>query len=91
MNTSKEVASAIITGGFTVEQLTEISDALRFAKSRVAQQNMFQMRVGSQVKFNNSRTGTVMVGEVVKVNRIKMVVKVGMTRWNVPASMLSPA
>ena len=91
MNTPKDIVAAIISGGFTTEQLNEIVDGVKFARSRIAQQNMFTMRVGASVKFTNSRTGQIMIGEVYKVNRTKIIVKVGMTRWTVPAAMLSPA
>ncbi len=91
MQTSKDIVAAIIGGGFNTDQLNEIVDGIKFARSRIAQQNMFTMRVGAKVKFTNSRTGVVEVGEVYKVNRTKIIVKVGMTRWTVPAAMLSPA
>lgn len=91
MQTPKEIIAAIISGGFTAEQLNEIVDGVKFARSRIAQTNMFTMRVGAKVKFTNSRTGQVEVGEVYKVNRTKIIVKVGMVRWTVPAAMLSPA
>lgn len=91
MQTSKDIVAAIIGGSFNTDQLNEIVDGIKFARSRIAQQNMFTMRVGAKVKFTNSRAGVVEVGEVYKVNRTKIIVKVGMTRWTVPAAMLSPA
>ena len=91
MTNTKEIVAAIIAGGFNTDELNEIIDGVKFARSRIAQQNMFTMRVGASVKFTNSRTNQIMVGEVYKVNRTKIIVKVGNVRWTVPAAMLSPA
>jgi hypothetical protein len=91
MQTSKEVVSAIVTGGFNSVELHEIYEALKFARNRVAQQNTFTMRVGAAVKFTSSRTGNIEVGTVTKVNRKTIMVRVGTTNWKVSASMLSPA
>lgn len=44
--------------------------------------------VGHKVKFRNSRTGGIVHGTVVKVNRLRVIVNSGYTRWTVPANML---
>ena len=87
----QEINSAIIAGNFTNDQLTSISDAVRFARTQIAQQTKYTLRVGTKVKFNSSRSGMEVTGDVQKINRKFIIVKSGMTNWRVPANMLSAA
>ena len=87
----QEINSAIIAGNFTNDQLTSISDAVRFARAQLGQQTKYTLRVGTKVKFTSSRTGMEVSGDVQKINRKFIIVKSGMTNWRVPASMLSAA
>jgi hypothetical protein len=84
-----QINTAIVTGTFTADQLNSIVDAVKFARSRVATATKFSLVKGNKVKFTNSRTGSVMQGDVVKINRLRTQVKVGMTTWNVPHHMLT--
>jgi len=87
----QEINSAIIAGNFTNDQLTSISDAVRFARAQLGQQTKYTLKVGTKVKFTSSRTGMEVSGDVQKINRKFIIVKSGMTNWRVPASMLSAA
>ena len=87
----QEINSAIIAGNFTNDQLTSISDAVRFARTQIAQQTKYTLRVGTKVKFTSSRSGMEVTGDVQKINRKFIIVKSGMTNWRVPANMLSAA
>jgi hypothetical protein len=87
----QEINSAIIAGNFTNDQLTSISDAVRFARAQLGQQTKYTLSVGTKVKFTSSRTGMEVSGDVQKINRKFIIVKSGMTNWRVPASMLSAA
>jgi len=87
----QEINSAIIAGNFTNDQLTSISDAVRFARAQLGQQTKYTLKVGTKVKFTSSRSGMEVTGDVQKINRKFVIVKSGMTNWRVPASMLSAA
>ena len=96
VSTVAEVNAAIISGGFTNEQLNAIGDAIRFARAQIANQVKFTLVKGSKVKFTG-RQGMTVLGTVEKVNRKFILVRedkpgalVGGV-WRVPANMLSAA
>ena len=84
------INQAIIQGGFTNEQLDSITMAVRYARNQLAHQNKRQFRVGSVVKFHNSRRGHDMHGKVAKIAIKFVTVDCGVDgRWKVPANMLN--
>jgi hypothetical protein len=86
------INGAILAGNFTDTQLNSIGDAIRFARAQIAQQNKYTFKVGTKVKFTNSRSGMVVTGDVQKINRKFVIVKTGpLNTWRVPANMLSAA
>ena len=94
MATIQEVNSSIIQGQFTNEQLDSIISAVKFARNQIANKNKYTLRVGTDVKFTNSRTGQTVLGTVQKVNRKFIIVREnGMMfkTWRVPANMLEAA
>jgi len=92
MTDISEINRAIISGNFTNDQLTSIVDAVRFARAEIAQKNKYTLKVGTKVKFTNSRNGMVITGDVQKINRKFVIVKTGpLNTWRVPANMLSAA
>lgn len=87
MNIS-EINTAIIHGSFSNDDLTSIIDAVKFARSKLGRQNIYSFRPGAKVQFTNKQ-GRIVVGEVVDVKVKNVIVQVAMTRWKVPASMLT--
>jgi hypothetical protein len=83
-----KICSAIIAGGLSNTDLGKVADALRFARSQLIKKNTGQLILGTKVKFTNSRTGAIVMGEVSKVNRKYIIVRAGATNWRVPANML---
>jgi hypothetical protein len=90
--TLQEINRAIIAGTFSNDELNSIGDAIKFARSQLVQKNKFTLRTGSQVKFTNSRSGSIVLGTVEKVNRKFIIVrengKAFGGSWRVPANML---
>lgn len=90
--TIDQINTAIITGTFTNEQLTSIVDAVKFARSKVAQQTKNAITLGTQVKFTDPRNGRTHTGTVSKIKIKNILVNCptygrgGLV--NVPASML---
>jgi uncharacterized MnhB-related membrane protein len=88
----KAINSAIVTGSFTAMELDAISDAVKFARARVAQSLSFTLQRGSKVTLTHAKLGGTVTGTVLKVKIKKADVKLdsGMT-YTVPLSMLTPA
>ena len=88
MNVS-QINSAIIQGTFTNDQLNSILDAVKFARSRLAQQIKFTVRAGAEVKFTSSKNGVTYTGTVEKMAIQFATVKTAQGRWKVTSNMLT--
>jgi len=88
MNIS-QVNGAILAGGFTNTELMSIIDAVKFARSRLAQTTKSSLRIGSQVEFTSTKTGRSLQGTVTKVAIKYITVNTNMGLWRVPANMLT--
>jgi len=89
MRTIQEINTAIIQGGLTNDELVSIIDAVKFARSRLAQATKYSLRVGDNVEFTSSKTGRLTRGHVTKIAIKYITVDTGMGQWRVPANMLS--
>jgi hypothetical protein len=88
MNIS-QVNGAILAGGFTNTELMSIIDAVKFARSRLAQTTKAGLRIGSRVEFTSTKTGRSLQGTVTKVAIKYITVNTNMGLWRVPANMLT--
>lgn len=86
-----EINTEILQGGFTNEQLNSITDAVRFARARLADQTKRTLRVGSQVKFTSNRNGSVYKGTLESIKIKNAIVATQMGRYKVPMNMLEAA
>lgn len=89
--TIQDVNSAIMYQEWTNEQLLSMWQAVKYARERLGKKTVWSLTLGANVKFTNTRTGKVHVGTVTKIKQKKVIVREGMTNWNVPAAMLSAA
>jgi hypothetical protein len=87
----KAINTAIITGTWTDTELSSMIDAVKFARSRIVQQNIFTMRAGAAVQFTSNKNGMTYKGTVEKVGRKFITVRTPQGGWRVPANMLTPA
>jgi len=87
----QSINTEIIQGNFTNDELNSILDAVKFARSRIVQKNIFTMRAGANVKFTSSKTGVTVKGTVSKVGRKYVTVSTQQGLWRVPANMLESA
>ena len=85
----KQINTALITGTFTNDELTSVIDAVKFARSRLAQTTKFSLKVGDNVNFTSSKTGMNMTGFVTKIAIKYVTVKTLGGLWRVPANMLT--
>jgi hypothetical protein len=84
-----QINTAIIQGTFTNDQLSSMIDAVKFARSRLAQTIKWTLKVGDNVNFTSSKTGQNCTGVVMKVAIKYVTVKTITGLWRVPASMLT--
>ena len=68
------------------DDLNLIIEAVKFKRSQNGRQAARTLKIGEQVTFNG-RNGPV-VGRLEQIKIKKAIVVSGMTRWNVPLSML---
>jgi len=71
----------------TLEDIKMTNERMNLQRSFLGNQVKRSLTIGDTVSFNGRKGLT--EGEVVKIAIKNVVVKVGMQRWNVPASMLS--
>ena len=84
-----DVVSAVIHGNFTNDELNQVYDALKFAKSKIARQVKREIVIGDTVKFTNSKTGLVYTGKLQKKAIKFATVSTPSGVWRVPMSMLT--
>jgi hypothetical protein len=84
----KEITQAIMFNGLNNEELNQVADALRYARTQLTQQNKRALRVGDSFKFTSSRDGITYKGDVTKIAIKYITVKTGNLLYRVPASML---
>ena len=89
--TIQDVNSAIMYQEWTNEQLMSMWQAVKYARERLGKKTVWSLTLGANVKFTTARTGRVHVGIVTKIKQKKVIVREGITNWNVPAAMLSAA
>jgi hypothetical protein len=85
----QDINTALVTGSFTNDQLQSVIDAVKFARSRLAQTTKWSLRVGDNVNFTSSKTGQNLTGVVMKIAIKYVTVKTIQGLWRVPANMLS--
>ena len=85
----KQINTAILQGTFTNTQLNSIIDAVKFARSRLAQQTKRELMIGDNVNFTSTKTGMNMTGFVTKIAIKYVTVKTINGLWRVPANMLT--
>ncbi len=83
----KDINTALITGTFTNTELTSIIDAVKFARSRLAQTTKVSLRTGDTVQFTN-KTGQTVQGTLNKIAIKYITVRTAQGLWRVPANML---
>lgn len=89
MVTIQEINSTIISGNLTNDQLDSVLMAVKFARNQIAKTNtLYRFKVGSAVKFRNTKRNEVSYGVITKIARKFVTVQVGSTLWRVPANMI---
>jgi hypothetical protein len=82
----KAINSAIVTGQFTIADLDSITDAVKFARSRIASKLSVTLAKGAKVRVNHVKVSG-QIGTVLKVKIKKADVDFGGRVFQVPLSM----
>lgn len=86
--TAYELTRAIIKGNYTNDELTEIIEAVKYARTQLGRTVSVQLRHGDTVSFvgrdNRTVTGTV---SDIKIKNV--IVSTATGKWRVPANMLT--
>ena len=86
MTDLRNILMDIRNGDLNNDDLNLIIEAVKFKRAQNGRQAARTLKIGEQVSFNG-RNGVV-VGRLEQIKIKKAIVVSGMTRWNVPLSML---
>lgn len=91
LKTVAEINQAILAASLTNDDLTAINDAVAYMRGQLAKKVRWTLVKGTMVKFVSSRSGQTITGSISKINRKFVIIQAGVTRWRVPANMLTAA
>ena len=83
------VASTIIAGNYTNDELNSIQEAIKYAKSRLGKNRIRSLMLGDSVYFTSTKTGRTVNGTVNKIAQKYVTVRTIEGLWKVPANMLN--
>lgn len=89
--TLNEIQVAILNADLTNEEITVLAEALKFKRTQVGREAARTLRIGSQVKFTDSRHGRIVTGTLDAIKIKNATVTTTMGRYRVPLAMLSAA
>ena len=89
MDKLQEVTDAILE--MSSEEIQQVIDVINIQRERNSLVAKAKFRVGDRVQFFSRREQKDVVGTVQKINRKRIVVKVGVISWTVSPTMLSLA
>lgn len=88
---AREITYALKTGTFTSQELSNIVEAIKYARAELARDVKRSIQVGSLVQFRSNRSGSVYTGTVERIKIKNVLVNTTQGRFNVPATMLELA
>jgi hypothetical protein len=89
MITCSDICKEITFGNLSNEDLNNIIQSVKYARSRLGRSVVRSVVRGDSVSFYNSRKSVTMQGVVDSVKIKNVIVNVNGTRWRVPANMLT--
>ena len=87
MQTIQEIKAAIISSNLSIDELNEVIEAVKYARTQLGRQVARSISIGSQVRFTG-RDGKVFTGTVQGIKIKNAVVQTQAGRYRVPMSML---
>ena len=86
----QEIKAAIISSNLSIDELNEVIEAVKYARTQLCRQVARTISIGSNVSFT-AKDGRVFTGTVQGIKIKNAVVQTGMGRYRVPMSMLEAA
>ena len=81
--------SAIMLNGYSNNELNQLGEAIRYARSQLTQQVKRSICIGDNVNFVDNRSGTNYTGAVTKIAIKYVTVRTVKGLYRVPAGMLT--
>ena len=88
---AKQIVSELMSGVLTNDELEQIAQALKYARSQVGNQIKRQLRPGVSVKFYHPKQNFYIAGTVNRIKQKYVLVDTPQGRYNVPANLLETA
>lgn len=88
---AKQIVSELMSGNLTNDELEQIAQALKYARSQVGNQIKRQLRPGVTVKFYHPKQNFYIAGTVNRIKQKYVLVDTPQGRYNVPANLLETA
>jgi hypothetical protein len=85
---ANEIVRALVANDFTNEDLSKITDALKYARAQLTKRTKANLMLGDNVNFYNSKQGRDYTGTVIKIAQKYVTVRTVAGLWRVPANML---
>jgi hypothetical protein len=90
VSTIQEIKAAIISSNLSIDQLNEVVEAVKYARTQLGRQVARTISIGSNVRFTG-RDGKVFTGTVQGIKIKNAVVQTAVGRYRVPMSLLEAA
>lgn len=89
MTSTAQIVQSIVSGDFSFTELTELQNAVQFARSRIRQKTKFSIKINDRVQFYSTKRNMKFTGTVkkVKTKYVEVATDQG-PYYNVPAEML---
>jgi hypothetical protein len=88
---ANNIVSELMSGSLNNDELEQIAQALKYARSQVGNQIKRQLRPGVSVKFYHPKQNFYIAGTVNRVKQKYVLVDTPQGRYNVPANLLETA
>ena len=88
---AKQIVSELMSGNLNNDELEQVAQALKYARSQVGNQIKRQLRPGVSVKFYHSKQNFYIAGTVNRIKQKYVLVDTPQGRYNVPANLLETA
>ena len=85
----ESIVAQVVAGEFSNTELNKLSEALKFARSKLVNEVKGSLAIGDNVNFTSSRTGKNITGVVEKIAVKYVTVRTIEGGWKVPANMLT--
>jgi hypothetical protein len=86
-----DIVSTLMSGTLNNEDIEQVTQALKYARSQIGNQIKRQLRPGVSVKFYHPKQNFYVMGTVNRIKQKYVLVDTAQGRYNVPANLLETA